>query len=942
MGLLNRRRAPSGADSSRDAAPETPLNPTEPPADRGPVIRASDLHRVPEWAKVAPMPLSLPPMPDIVSKQFDRSLVSWQPPARFIAEMGHLVTDSAPTGIIEGLVVVTPAPPVEPAPTSDGSPAPAASLPLATPPVADQDRPRRRDRYTTRRIEWADPRDAVPAEPELAPLRPETPDESVTPAVPVDPEAVLAPGPEAPLGSPSGSSDHVGATDLRPEPSEEPEESEESAELIGRQPLVAPSPPITVPLAPEPELGRFMRAPVPADMPLASLPSSPLPRSEVRTIASPPGSGAPPAQDLANQADEPAPPVTGAPSASAATAPPAATLPGESAALPSTGPVPGPAAPATATPATTGLVGDRPLAGSDPAPLTPVVPLIGADVGEPGGPGASGDLPLATASGPVRAGAGGTRIRRLDGPPTASEVQGEEAKPAPVEPGPVEPGPTAAEAGAAPDVPAPSAGDAPTGGPIASVEPAASPAAPPADVGVVVPLLGQVTPPAGASDVRAGSAPDVGPDVTATTTPLVLPSPSPTRRGLGEPMEHLPPTATPWDITRMTRDQQLQMSRDLLQGRIAAASRNQLPGSLGSPLGVPAGPGAEPSPGLAPMPAVAVRRAFPPPPVYAGSELPLARLEPLGRPPVGLVPADLPDDGGYQAPLLGAEPLTFPEAETGEGSTQEGQQARQVVGQRFGVDLSGVPIDRSPQGAMEVARLRARAITSDGGVVIPASVGSLDVGPGRALLTHELTHVAQRARFGSSLPSEDSPAGQVLEAQALQAEMTLNTGPVIRSTIEPPPGGPRPTTWTGVLNSPSEAGSTGVPLPLAGPGSPGLDADALANTILERLSEITSGGPVTQPFQGPAPALAPIMSAPAPVAVGAVQRAGEDLPAQATVAEPPVPQTGVGEGELERPSDEDLSNLSRWLYPWIRYRLRGELREDRERAGLLTDHYRRW
>ncbi len=45
---------------------------------------------------------------------------------------------------------------------------------------------------------------------------------------------------------------------------------------------------------------------------------------------------------------------------------------------------------------------------------------------------------------------------------------------------------------------------------------------------------------------------------------------------------------------------------------------------------------------------------------------------------------------------------------------------------------------------------------------------------------------------------------------------------------------------------------------------------------------------------------------------------------------------------MGRPSDEDLSNLSRWLYPLIKYRLKGELREDRERAGLLTNHYGRW
>ena len=50
----------------------------------------------------------------------------------------------------------------------------------------------------------------------------------------------------------------------------------------------------------------------------------------------------------------------------------------------------------------------------------------------------------------------------------------------------------------------------------------------------------------------------------------------------------------------------------------------------------------------------------------------------------------------------------------------------------------------------------------------------------------------------------------------------------------------------------------------------------------------------------------------------------------------------AGAEPSKRPSNEDLNNLSRWLYPLIRYQLKGELREDRERAGLLTDHYRRW
>jgi hypothetical protein len=43
-----------------------------------------------------------------------------------------------------------------------------------------------------------------------------------------------------------------------------------------------------------------------------------------------------------------------------------------------------------------------------------------------------------------------------------------------------------------------------------------------------------------------------------------------------------------------------------------------------------------------------------------------------------------------------------------------------------------------------------------------------------------------------------------------------------------------------------------------------------------------------------------------------------------------------------RPDEADLSKLARWLYPLISYWIRAELREGRERAGLLTDTYRRW
>jgi hypothetical protein len=73
-----------------------------------------------------------------------------------------------------------------------------------------------------------------------------------------------------------------------------------------------------------------------------------------------------------------------------------------------------------------------------------------------------------------------------------------------------------------------------------------------------------------------------------------------------------------------------------------------------------------------------------------------------------------------------------------------------------------------------------------------------------------------------------------------------------------------------------------------------------------------------------------------------VQRA-DLLPAPAPA--PPAQPAGQDEetGPFStRPSEQELHNLSRWLYPLMKYKLKMDLREDRERAGLLTDHYRKW
>ncbi len=128
-------------------------------------------------------------------------------------------------------------------------------------------------------------------------------------------------------------------------------------------------------------------------------------------------------------------------------------------------------------------------------------------------------------------------------------------------------------------------------------------------------------------------------------------------------------------------------------------------------------------------------------------------------------------------PLVDAEPLDGDQGTS--APPVEGVRVRTEIGARHGVDLTTVPVDRTAEGASETHRLGARAYTSDRAVVIPASAGSLEAGPGEALLAHELTHVAQRARFGPALPAEHTPAGRLLEAEALTTETTYRLGPVL-------------------------------------------------------------------------------------------------------------------------------------------------------------------
>ena len=349
--------------------------------------------------------------------------------------------------------------------------------------------------------------------------------------------------------------------------------------------------------------------------------------------------------------------------------------------------------------------------------------------------------------------------------------------------------------------------------------------------------------------------------------------------------------------------------------------------------------------------------------------LPQVSLAPLGPTLSGVSPADLPPVGAEQAPVLALNPLVGggaagaePAPAAGPSSSanrDEGQPVRRLIGQQHGLDLTAVPVDRTRSGASDAQRLQARAFTSDRGVIIPPAAGSLDSGPGQSLLAHELTHVAQRIRLGPNLPEEFTPAGRVLEGEALAAEMAVSGrtlppasypgrgAPDLRVPLQPsgPPGRTLPAgTWADV----GAGREAGAGLPLAAPAPGGPDLEALAVSILDKMSALSPQAPAAPTVFTPQqpPSMGPSWSAPIPPPAPApVQRAEEPVvqtlnPGTASGPVPPTP--GAGAAPSPRPSDHDLNNLSRWLYPLIRYRLKGELREDRERAGLLTDHYGRW
>ena len=487
--------AGSSPDPTESADP-TPADEPEPD-----VIRASTLADVPDWATLPPMAPSLPEMPVVVSRHFDDSLVSWQPPERFIDTLGHSVSSTAPSGVVEGIAVLSaPAeaePPIPTGPAAAGEP-----LTLAIPPSTASERRDERSSVSTRRLDppWL----GAPAleEPEAPTVVSDAPAPEPAPGPPVA-ELVpqVEPQPEPQSMSPEAAEPPDVVPDVAPvESGAEPPDVEEpppdvgdvdaptvESDLVGSRPLTSVLEPLVEPVA-GPTFNPLVHASTPPEMPLAYLPTA----------------------RLEEEAGE-------RPLAEA----------------PSSPPIPSPEPPPVAVPATTAsLVGDRPIIDepADPGPslaTTTPNPLPSDTPSEAQG----GDLPLA---GPPPPPAASPSL------PVASRLAIESPE-APEAPPAADEAPPAVETELDPEPPV--ADDVPPAPVSAGEPPASAPAEPPPPL---APLIGQ-GPPMAAESAPLATAPDAAsaplerdaePSLPQAPSPFFGPAPCRTGRADdGSPFE---------------------------------------------------------------------------------------------------------------------------------------------------------------------------------------------------------------------------------------------------------------------------------------------------------------------------------------------------------------------------------------------------------------------
>ena len=322
-------------------------------------------------------------------------------------------------------------------------------------------------------------------------------------------------------------------------------------------------------------------------------------------------------------------------------------------------------------------------------------------------------------------------------------------------------------------------------------------------------------------------------------------------------------------------------------GGVAGTTEPSAPGTTPGPAVPQASPAAH-----APSPSVVT-------PAAATSAGARDRLSSTGaadaaRPP--LAPGARSELRG-SVPITSARPLRIAIQRSSLTKALPGQQAAAPAGTGSSASTGSAAKDgpvkvRRDQSAGDLSKsLDARSFTHGGEIFLPSSHGPLNSGTGKALLAHELTHVTQQRRMGSSLPDERSPHGQRLEAEAVAAERSGQ-------------------------------------LPLAS-GHAGHDHGEAAPTA-------RAGAPTSSGSAGPRPQRAGVSGAAAQPEIAPSGSTTIDFSAiqRAPVAPEPPKTSGT---ENRTYSEPELEDLARQLHGRIGRMLRRELLVDRERAGLAMD-----
>ena len=249
--------------------------------------------------------------------------------------------------------------------------------------------------------------------------------------------------------------------------------------------------------------------------------------------------------------------------------------------------------------------------------------------------------------------------------------------------------------------------------------------------------------------------------------------------------------------------------------------------------------------------------------------------------------------GTSVAPIAGRRPR-LPGAPVQRSTEAVPPALHEPIGRAFGTDLSDARLDRTDQAAAEATSLQALAFTRGDTVALPSTHGSILATPQRALLAHELTHVAQQRRYGSALPAEGSPAGRRLELQAQAVERSVGRDSTLRLA------------------------------PVAG-----------AVAIQRAVAQVESSTHRVEPSDAQ-----PVVDWGANVQRADSESIAVGAPLGETVdaRDPATPAAPSNSGSRDHGSGEKaMDELATKLYDKIRSRLKAELLVDRERAGFLTD-----